>query len=77
MINIKQVAETIIRGKKAITFPLKNHSGWISDQNGHHILDIRGWGFLQYADNDQGAELQDSIADWVVKALNEAYAKEQ
>lgn len=72
--SIKEIANTIIRGEKALTFPLVNHDGWIADKNGHHVLDMRGWGFLQYADNDKGAELQDGIADWVVKTLNDAFA---
>ena len=70
-----QIANTIIRKEKAITFPLQNHDGWVSDSNGHHILDIRGWGFLQYADNDEGAMLQDGIADWVVDTLNREWAR--
>lgn len=72
-INIKEIANTIIRGQKAIVFPLQIHSGWISDQNGHHILDVRGWGFLQYADNDKGADLQDGIGQWVVDTLNKEW----
>ena len=56
--NIKEIANTIIRGERAIVFPLQIHSGWVSDQLGHHILDIRGWGFLQYAENEKGAELK-------------------
>lgn len=73
--DIIQIANTIIRGNKAIVFPLINHDGWVSDQNGHHILDIRGWGFLQYADNDEGGKLQDGIADWVTKTLNAEYER--
>ncbi len=71
--TINQIANTIIKGKKAILFPLKNNDGWVADQQSHHILDIRGWGFLQYADNDKGGELQDEIAEWVVNTLNTAY----
>ncbi len=71
--TIQEIANTIIRGQKAIVFPLINHDGWIADQNGHHILDIRGWGFLQYADDNKGAELQDGITQWVVDTLNEQY----
>ena len=73
--DIQEIANTIIRGEKALVFPLQIHNGWVSDQQGHHVLDIRGWGFLQYADNDKGADLQDSIGEWVVKTLNEAYEK--
>jgi hypothetical protein len=73
--NIQEIANTIIRGEKAIVFPLQIHSGWVSDQNGHHILDVRGWGFLQYADKNLGAELQDGIGEWVVATLNAEYEK--
>jgi hypothetical protein len=68
--DIKEIANTIIRGEKAITFPLKINGGtWISDANGHHILDIRGWGFIQYL-GEGAEELQDAIANWVVETLN-------
>lgn len=71
-IDIKKIADTLIRGEKAITFPLKITMGWVSDQNGHHILDIRGWGFIQYL--GEGAEkLQDDIGQWVVDTLNKEY----
>lgn len=46
--NIKQIADTIIRGEKCLVFPLKFEHGWVSDQLGHHVLDIRGWGYIQY-----------------------------
>jgi len=72
--TIQQLAKTIIRGEKAIIFPLVNHSGWIADQQGHHLLDMRGWGFIQYL-GDGAEELQDGIADWVVETLNKEYEK--
>ena len=71
--TIHDIANTVIRGEKALVFPLKVTDGWVSDQQGHHVLDIRGWGFLQYADGDKGAELQDGIGEWVVKTLNDAF----
>ncbi|MFA6097575.1 MAG: hypothetical protein WC788_08200 [Candidatus Paceibacterota bacterium] len=67
--DIQKIADTIIRGEKAITFPLKINSGRVSDQKGHPILDIRGWGFIQYADQNT-EEIQDGIGQWVVDALN-------
>ena len=77
MKTIKEISETIIRGEKALVFPLKlSNETWVSDQIGHHVLDIRGWGYLQYADDGKGAEIQDSIGEWVVKTLNEAYLAE-
>lgn len=73
--KIKEIANTIIRGEKALVFPLKldEGTGWIVDQEFHHVLDVRGWGYLQYADDDKGAELQDGIAEWVVETLNKEY----
>ncbi len=73
--TIKQIANTIIRGEKALVFPLKITQGWVSDQNSNHVLDIRGWGYLQYADDDKGAELQDGIGEWVVETLNKEFSK--
>lgn len=74
--TILEVATTKIRGETAIAFPLKIHDQWVSDANGNHVLDIRGWGHLQYADNEKGAEIQDSIGAWVVKTLNEQFERE-
>lgn len=70
--NIQEIANTIIRGEKAITFPLKITCGWVSDQKGHHILDIRGWGFIQYL-GEGAEELQDGIGQWVVDTLNKEW----
>lgn len=73
--DIKKIANILIRGKKVMVFPLHISSGMVFDQGGNHILDMRGWGFLQYADDDKGADLQDAIGEWVVNTLNEAYEK--
>lgn len=71
--ELKEIVGTVIKGQQAIKFPLKAPvSGWVSDANGNHVLDIRGWGRLQYADDDKGPEIQDAIGEWVVKTLNEA-----
>lgn len=75
--TIKEIADTVIRGKKNLVFPLKNHDGWIADSESTHVLDVRGWGHFQYADNDQGGAIQDAFGDWVVKVLNEAYEAEK
>lgn len=72
--DILEIAKTKIRGENAITFPLQIHSGWISDSKGHHILDVRGWGFIQYLGEGAG-EFQDAIGAWVVKTLNEDYER--
>ena len=75
--TIQEIANTMIRGTPAIQFPLKlTLADWISDANDKHVLDVRGWGHLQYAENGKGEELQDGIAEWIVKSLNEAWEKE-
>ena len=61
-----------------MVFPLTVHLGWIADAEQHHIMDMRGWGYIQYhpAGPDAAAELQDAIGLWVVETLNkEAKAK--
>jgi len=75
--ELKEIVGTIIRGEQALKFPLKITNGWVSDANSNHVLDIRGWGYLQYAKPEgRGAELQDAIGDWVVKTLNEEAARQ-
>lgn len=71
--ELKEIVATIIRGEQALKFPLKIYCGMVHDANSHHVLDIRGWGNIQYhSDGREAAEkLQDSIGDWIVKTLNE------
>lgn len=71
--NIKEICATLIRGEQVIKFPLTIHCGRVHDANSHHVLDIRGWGNIQYHSDgpDAAAALQDAIGDWVVKTLNE------
>jgi hypothetical protein len=45
----------------------------ILDEDNNHILDIRGWGRLQYMED--GEELQDSIGCFIVDAINEKLDK--
>lgn len=72
--DIKSIAKKIIRGEKALVFPLKVTHGWISDQLDHHILDMRGWGYIQYAIGEGVAEqIQDGIANWIVETLNKEW----
>ena len=73
--NIQEISNTIIRGEKCLVFPLKiahSSAGWITDQLNHHVLDVRGWGYIQYADKN-AEELQDGIAEWVVETLNKEW----
>lgn len=76
--TIQEIVSTIIRGEQALKFPLKINSGWIADANGNHIMDMRGWGYLQYhSDGEEAAAvLQDAIGDWVIKTLNEEAARQ-
>ena len=73
--TIEEIASTVIRGEKALVFPLKEDAGtgWITDQLGHHVLDVRGWGYLQY--HEKGEELQDGIIAWVIETLNKEFEK--
>lgn len=53
---------------------------WLKKKNGdlYHLLEIRGWGTLQYLfkdkkgniDLDKAAEFQDQIGKWVEEAIN-------
>lgn len=73
MLTIKQIKETIIREEHALVFPLKYDCGYIWDSAGHMVLQMRGWGYIQYLDQgEKSEELQDSIVDWVVRTLNKA-----
>lgn len=74
--NIHQIANTLIRGEKAITFPLKYNLGTVFDAKGNSVLHIRGWELLEYQEGQDPGAFQDSIGDWVVEVLNEAYSKE-
>lgn len=77
--NIHEIVGTIIRGEQALRFPLKrDHGGWVSDANGNHVLDIRGWGRLQYHEDGEeaAAVVQDAIGDWVVETLNAEWKRQ-
>lgn len=41
------------------------------------ILQMRGWDFMQYHPEGPhaGAEMQDTIGEWVVRTLNDAWEK--
>lgn len=75
--EITAIANTIIRGERALAFPLKydDMGQTIWDANGGMVMQIRGWGRLQYHSEGQeaAARLQDEIGRWVVKTLNEAW----
>lgn len=78
MMTIVEAANTKIRGEKVITFPLRADTYMIWDAKGNRVMDIRGWGRIQYhQDADRAAEIHDTIAEWVVKTLNEAWEREQ
>lgn len=79
MIDIKKLAATVIRGEVAVQFPLEyNDFGQeIRDANGHLILQMRGWGRLQYHSDgpDAAAQIQDHLGQWIADTLNAEYAK--
>lgn len=60
--------------EKLIVGPVKHVCGMIHDKEGNHIVDIRGWGRLQYMKD--GEILQDKIGDWVAQAINEKLSKD-
>ena len=72
--DIRQIANTLIRGEKTISFPLKYDDGsqTIFDAKNNMLFQIRGWGRLQYHSEGQeaAAKLQDEIGQWVVETLN-------
>lgn len=59
---------------RLIIGPVKVVCGMVHDAEGNHILDIRGWGRIQYYENAEG--IQDKIAQWVVDAINEKLDKQ-
>lgn len=77
--DIKEIANTLIRGEKVLSFPLKydDMGQTIFDAKGNMVLQIRGWGRLQYhSDGDEAAsKLQDDIGKWVVETLNAAWER--
>lgn len=72
-LDLKKLAAVSCHGQPAIAFPVHHGgAGMIHDVNSNHILDIRGWGRIQYEKN--GSQIQDAIADKVVEILNKEYA---
>lgn len=55
--------------ERLIVGPVRAVDQMVSDAEGSRILDVRGWGRLQYYKN--GAEVQDKITAWIVEAINE------
>lgn len=55
--------------EKLIVGPVTSYCGMMHDAEGSHILDVRGWGRLQYFENAQ--QLNDSIEAWLVEAVND------
>jgi hypothetical protein len=55
---------------KVIVPPFKydSYGQMIFDSNNEHVLDIRGWGFLQK--HEHGEAIQDSFGELVCKLLN-------
>ena len=60
-----------------IAFPVRYDKGYstsIFDKERNKVLDIRGWGRLQYMEDRH--ILQDEIGEFVAKAINEKYENE-
>lgn len=55
--------------ERLIVGPVTEYCQKVTDAEGNMLVDIRGWGRLQYFKD--GDKLQDKIAKWVVDAINE------
>lgn len=53
--------------------PFKYINGKIFDSEDNHVLDIRGWGRIQYMDDSETR--QDKFGDYVAEILTKAYEK--
>lgn len=71
-LDFSKILETkeVVLGIKG---PLKydSYGQMIWDSNNHHLVDIRGWGFLQYFEDGELA--QDAFGQMIVDAFNEKY----
>ncbi len=56
---------------KLIKYPVRydDYGQMIFDKENNHILDIRGWGRIQYMDNP--TETQDFIGKFIANAINQ------
>lgn len=61
---------------KYIKFPVSYSSfgTHVTDSDGKHIVDIRGWGWIQKLAHAE--DIQDTIGQYVVDAINEKYERQ-
>jgi len=69
MSNINQ--DSLIKGLYRKPFHYDEYGQSIYDANNDHVLDIRGWGRIQYMDNAEAK--QDAFGRFVTKLLNDNY----
>lgn len=71
--TIKDIKKQFPLAFDTLKFPLKydEHGQMIFDADNDHVLDIRGWGSIQYM--DQPFERQDQIGKMIVEVLNTLY----
>lgn len=61
---------TIIRKGFTPPFSYDIHGTWIIDANSKHVMDVRGWGHLQYLGTEAADEIQTTIGKSVASHLN-------
>ena len=64
--KINELANAKANISKPVSFD--EDSQMIFDADGKHLLDIRGWGWIQYKTN--GSEIQDSIGKYIAECIN-------
>ncbi len=62
--------------KKLIKFPVKcdDYGLYILDAEYNMIMQVRGWGRLQYLEEEKGIEAQKQIGNAFAEAFNEKYS---
>jgi len=61
--------------KKHIVFPVwcDEYGMYIFDKENNMIMDVRGWGRLQYLPEGEGERVQKATGDAFAEALNDAH----
>lgn len=66
-----------MKAKDFIKGPVRfdpHSDGIILDNEGNHIVDVRGWGRFQYM--EEGEEKHEFISEWIAEAINEKLERE-
>lgn len=76
--DIEKIAETLIDGIPAISFPARkadDGSGCIVDANNWHFLSIFGYARFGKANNSSAEEIYNGITEFVIEALNNEWER--